>query len=242
MNTFFAIVGAQRSGTTWLYKMLDAHPEIEMAKPLYPEPKFFISDKCKLGKDYYLSTYYTNHDSKTLGEKSTSYIEFPEKIMLMQQMFENVKLLLMLRNPVDRAISNYMFSIKHGLENRTMEEVFIDKKPPPQLDKKISVSPFDYLSRGKYIKYINAFYEYCDKSMLKICLFEEMTSNREALADVYRFLDVDASFQPAEFHQQVNESKRPSNVPENVISTLYDYYYPFNQQLQQIVNISKWLK
>jgi len=237
---FFVIVGAQRSGTTWLYKMLDAHPEIEMAKPLYPEPKFFINNKSDI--DHYLSKYYNDTKKKMLGEKSTSYIEFPEKIIRMRKMFENVKLLLILRNPVNRAISNYMFSIKHGLETRTLEEVFIEKKAPPQLDKNISVSPFDYISRGEYIKYINALYKYCDESMLKICLFENITSSRDALSDIYSFLDVNTSFQADGFHQQINKSKKQLVVSEEVKSTLYNYYYPFNQQLQEIVNISKWLK
>ncbi|MEZ9601590.1 sulfotransferase, partial [Vibrio sp. 10N.286.46.A8] len=59
MNQFF-IVGAQRSSTTWLYKMLQQHPEIKMAEPVKPEPKYFLNDIFDNKKDNYLTKYFKN--------------------------------------------------------------------------------------------------------------------------------------------------------------------------------------
>ena len=54
MTNHFFIVGAQRCGTTYLYNLLDEHPEIEMAKPVKPEPKFFMKDDLfEKGLDFY---------------------------------------------------------------------------------------------------------------------------------------------------------------------------------------------
>ena len=55
----FIIGGAPRSGTSWLYQVLDMHPEIHMAKPIKPEPKFFLIDKLyEKGIEYYAKTWF----------------------------------------------------------------------------------------------------------------------------------------------------------------------------------------
>ena len=73
----FLIGGAPRSGTTWLYALLDRHPDIHMAKPLKPEPKFFLrDDEYAKGLEYYSKKWFEGVDaSKIAGEKSTDYLE-----------------------------------------------------------------------------------------------------------------------------------------------------------------------
>src|SRR5699024_6997393 len=66
----FFIVGAQRSGTTWLYKMLDQHPEVAMAKPMRPEPKYFLRDDATTRPlAQYEKTYYEKRAGRACGEK-----------------------------------------------------------------------------------------------------------------------------------------------------------------------------
>ena len=58
VSNYFAIVGAQRCGTTWLHTMLDQHPQIEMAKPVWPEPKHFIDEVAiQEGREEYIKKY-----------------------------------------------------------------------------------------------------------------------------------------------------------------------------------------
>ena len=78
-NRFFCIIGAQRSGSTYLYQVLDEHPEITMARPLRPEPKFFLDVAAwKKGREHYLARHFSDASpSAILGEKSTSYYERP---------------------------------------------------------------------------------------------------------------------------------------------------------------------
>ncbi|HXD73859.1 MAG TPA: sulfotransferase, partial [Vicinamibacterales bacterium] len=73
----FIIGGAPRSGTTWLYRLLDRHPDVRMAKPLSPEPKFFLrDDEYAKGLRYYSDRWFADVDaSKVAGEKSTDYLE-----------------------------------------------------------------------------------------------------------------------------------------------------------------------
>ena len=158
MKNHFIIAGAQRSGTTYLYEVLDEHPEICMSKPVKPEPKYFIEKK---KEDLILERYHKsffNHCSdktKIFGEKSTSYYERKESVELIAHLLPEVKIIFLLRNPVERAVSNYFFSINNGLEDRSIEEVFLKNKIHPKIDlNNISVNPYNYLGRGEYIQFI----------------------------------------------------------------------------------------
>src|SRR5215470_7742197 len=75
----FIIGGAPRAGTTWLYELLDHHPDVHMAKPLNPEPKFFLrDDEYAKGLEYYSRKWFEDVEpSKVAGEKSTDYLERP---------------------------------------------------------------------------------------------------------------------------------------------------------------------
>jgi len=60
----FLIAGAPRSGTTWLYHLLDRHPEVYMAKPVRPEPKFFLVDELyERGLQHYIDTWFAGSDA-----------------------------------------------------------------------------------------------------------------------------------------------------------------------------------
>ena len=77
MEPTFAIAGGQRCGTTSLYHLLDLHPDIFLAKPVHPEPKFFLRDPAP-GRDraWYIERWFSDaSDAKAAGEKSTSYME-----------------------------------------------------------------------------------------------------------------------------------------------------------------------
>ena len=73
----FFIIGAQRSGTTSLAKILDEHPQIIMAKPFRPEPKYFINtDYANLNYNQYLKLFFPKiSNNKLLGEKTTAYMD-----------------------------------------------------------------------------------------------------------------------------------------------------------------------
>src|SRR5680860_30087 len=111
MKNIAFIVGAQRSGTTFLFQQLNQHPEVCMAKPVRPEPKFFIREELyNKGLEFYRSTYYAEAGNKVCIEKSTSYIEYELAAQRISQAFHHAKIIFILRNPVERAISNYRFS------------------------------------------------------------------------------------------------------------------------------------
>src|SRR5262249_848442 len=119
----FIIAGAPRSGTTWLYALAQRHPRIAMAEPRVPEPKFFLVDEFwQRGIGYYSTRWFDPlPDGRGLGEKSANYLESSEVPKRICRAVPRVKLVFLLRNPVDRAYSNYLWSRQNGLEIESFE-------------------------------------------------------------------------------------------------------------------------
>ncbi|HKR05713.1 MAG TPA: sulfotransferase [Bacteroidia bacterium] len=245
-NNIFFLVGAQRAGTTYLYNIFDEHPEVIMAKPVKPEPKFFIlENEFQKGEEYYFNKFFQNDNKKKIyGEKSTSYMESAEAASRIKQMFPQAKILISLRNPVFRAVSNYYFSLRNNIETRSIREVFIEKKPEPKHNFSISVSPYNYLGRGEYLKYIQLFCDVFGKSNTKILVLKKIAGNIAAIQHIYQFVGADADFIPACLNNVVNSNDIVYNVDEEVVEYLKKYYRPHIESLEVYLNedLSDWKK
>lgn len=245
---YFFIVGAQRSSTTYLYTILDEHPEICMAKPVKPEPKFFLNKTDEdFDEDEYLKTYfsYSTDRVKIFGEKSTSYYENESVAKYISQKIPNAKIIFILSDPVKRAISNYKFSVENGFEKRSIEDVFLNS-----VDESIngevctSVNPFNYLERGIYHKYLEYYYKYFPKNNIKVLIKEEFINNKEEIRNLYNFLGVENSFTPNSISKIINRSK--SNICIDKLKTIKEvlasYYQKHNKILENKykINIDIW--
>ena len=244
-NKHFFIVGAQRSGTTFLYKMLEKCDDICMAKPAFPEPKYFINKKItNFNYKSYLDTHFNHQkNEKILGEKGTSYIEYPKTSIEITKFFKNSKIIIALRNPVQRAISNYFFSVNNGLETRSIYDVFINKKQSPNINKKISVSPFNYLKRGQYIDYIKNYIKPFSKDQILICFFEEFTTKINKQKEILEYLGIYNDSHEF-FSQKTNTSDKITAVDPVVKDLLNEYYKSYNEKLSLYLgkDLSFWTK
>lgn len=229
---FFLIVGAQRCGTSYLTRILDHHPDIRMARPFFPEPKFFLNREEYLkGKDYYLSNYFGGSKEKLLGEKSTSYIESQEAALNIKRMFPLAKIVFSLRNPVERALSNYFFTKSNNLEPRSLEEVFLEDKPIYFNPDLFSVSPYDYLERGKYINYIKGYEQLFGRENLHIVLFEKLVNGKQEWEKLFNFLKVKEAFSE-EMGKKINEGVNREKPSAEVKEQLNNYYQAYNKELE----------
>ena len=101
----FFIAGIQRCGTTFLYHLLDSHPQIAMAKPVRPEPKVFLTDSFTSDPDGYDALLFPeNPSAQVRGEKSTSYLDHDAALRRISVTFPEAKFLVLLRDPVERAL------------------------------------------------------------------------------------------------------------------------------------------
>ena len=218
------IVGAQRSGSTYLYEALDDHPQVSMVHPVRPEPKFFLKEELVAGgRDSYEGKYFNDRKPGTeyLGEKSTSYIESSEAAQRMHAFYPGARILMILRDPVQRAYSNYLFSVAHKLENLTFKEAL--EAEPGRLTStafSTSVNPYAYRKRGHYIDYIEAYRKVFDSSQLSILIFEEFVNNLASVQALYRWLGIDDDIVPKSLGQVINPSTVKKEVQNDAFKDL----------------------
>ncbi|MEM9003739.1 MAG: sulfotransferase [Cyanobacteria bacterium P01_F01_bin.86] len=241
MRHFF-IVGAQRSSTTWLYHMLQQHPQIKMAEPVRPEPKYFLQRDKSISAADYKDQYFRDllPVVTILGEKSTSYIESEFAAQKISETFKDAKIVMMLRDPSHRALSNFRFSVENGLEIRSPEEVFLQKLPAPKLTGDFSTDPFDYLGRGQYEKYLGLYSKYFDQKNIHVLCKEKVTTKPEVLRELYAFLSVDESFVPDAFDTSRNSSEIGFEASADVYAFLSEFYAQTKVSLSAFIDTAHW--
>lgn len=189
----FLIIGAQKAGTTSLYDWISQHPDIYAPQHLKDYP-FFRSDKLYFKGEYFLHSKFgkVSHN-KIVGGGSVQYIFFkkvPERIYHYNR---HIKLILMIRDPVARAISAYRYAKERGLENRPFTEVInyeIKYGDKAYTDYSEANQKF-YLSRGLYYKQIEKYLRLFNKDQLLIIPFKDLINNKKKVTkQVFQFLNV----------------------------------------------------
>jgi hypothetical protein len=205
----FFIVGAQRSGTTYLYQLLDSHPEIEMAVPVRPEPKFFLRDDLfERGLSYYDTTFFVGKPGARLrGEKTVSYMESDKAAQRISQCYPGAQIVFVLRDPIERALSHYWFSVENGVEGLPLERALLPESEQRNTSRwgALSMSPFAYLQRGCYLLDMARYEMLFGRERLHVLLYEELTQSLRPFRALCEGLGVSGSFTPA-------AKERPSNL------------------------------
>jgi hypothetical protein len=234
------IIGGQRSGTTLLHRYLSSHPNILMSQPVQPEPKYFLHNVGSNIEDYRSSLFAdAQADHLLLGEKSTSYYEHPQIIPLIKEMMPDVKLIFLIRNPLERALSNYFFSLENGLETRSLEEVFLENVPPPKTGLKISVDPFNYIGRGDYEFLLRPFANEFG-SQLHVFPFEDLNFDY-GCKRIIDFLELEYHPVLTDQKELVNASVR-FNVSDEIRLRIASQYAPKRDSLEAFLkmDLSDW--
>jgi len=170
----FIIIGSMKSGTTTLNEYLDGCDEIEMCHP--KEPQFFSRYYDK-GFNYFDSLF--SNDNRIKGEASTCYSRFPEYKDVPERIFNynpDIKLIYILRNPIERAYSHYSHNvITDNIQYKSFEEA-------------IEVSN-EVVSASKYMMQIEQYLKYFKESQLLLLDFDELKDNpRKVINDVLLFV------------------------------------------------------
>lgn len=208
----FIIIGAQKSGTTWLYEVLKTHPKIKMA---YDRKEVHFFDRYfDRGIKWYQERF-PYDESFLIGEATPKYIydkDVPERIY---NNLPEVKLVLILRNPVERAYSQYKYLVQ---EDNYQEDFGRAIKEYP-----------DILERGLYFEQIDRYLNFFEREQLKILIFEEMINKKdEKLNEISDFLNLNVNFDENIIYGKANVSKIPKykffySFGKYVVKKLYDY-------------------
>ncbi|QQR64909.1 sulfotransferase [Candidatus Kaiserbacteria bacterium] len=194
----FIGIGAQRSGTSWVYACLYEHPEICI--PI-KEIHFFSRPRYEKGIAWYENNFAKCDAGKKCGEFSTSYLYSDITATRIHEHYPDIKIIAILRNPIDRALSQYGNAIKGGEipESMPFTEYYTTEK--------------SVLEQGLYAKQLAPYYEHFDPSQMLVLIYEDNKNDPEAfIKKIYAFLGVSTDFVPSMLHESINVTRVPKNI------------------------------
>lgn len=207
------IIGAQKAGTTSLHRYLDLHPEVAMSSR--KELDFFAGPgwEWERGIEWYESHF--SRDAPVVGESSPSYSAHPwvpgvpER---MHSLIPEARLVYVVRDPVDRMVSEYFHYRTAGRELRPIREVFSHPR----------MSESGYVVKSRYHMQLERYLRHFPRERILVVAQEDLLDRRDAtLRRVFRFLDVDEDFRSLGFDQTYNRGGSESRShPRRVMGAL----------------------
>jgi hypothetical protein len=192
------IIGAQKAGTTSMFDWIAQHPEV-FGEPSMKDFPFFADDNYfNKGLGWFSAKFRQDRKVKVLLHGSVRYIYDSKYVAKRLYNYnKNLKMILMLRNPVDRAYSAFWYAKKANLEPLSSFGKAIEREQK-LMSENIRVEPIQsYIGRSLYCKQILDYYNYFKKDQIKIIIFEQCMRNKEkCMNDVFNFLNIDKSFVP----------------------------------------------
>jgi len=252
----FLIIGAGKSGTTSLYRYLKQHADIYMS-PI-KEPRFFAYEEGERphyrgpGDDRTNSGLITEHHAyeqlfagmdgqKAAGEASILYLYSPTAAARIRRAIPQVRLIAVLRNPVERAYSHFLHLIREGREPlRNFSEALAQEEARIRDN---WMYMWHYKQMGFYHRQLARYYQLFAPEQIRVYLFEDLNRQPvQVVRDIYRFLEVDDTFEP-----DTSIQHNPSGVPRSrVLHNFLQKQHPAktaamrlfynNQRLRQAVS------
>lgn len=199
----FLIIGAAKAGTTSLCRYLEQHPDIFISKP--KEPHFFAlegkdvdykgpgdeaGNRCRITDIAEYEKLFDNVRGETAGEGSTVYLYHPDAPARIFHYIPDVKIVAILRNPVEQSYSSFLHMLREGREPCSS---FADALTQESARIEAGWAPLWHFTRqGFYFEQLSRYFRIFGKEQIRIYLYEDLQNNPAALLkDLFRFLGVD---------------------------------------------------
>lgn len=214
----FAVIGAQKAGTTSLFEYMRTHPSLLM--PPDKESPFFSSDAVyERGLRAYLDrTFPSRASGRLLGTATPQYMlgslsdsrspaglestPQPERIvpLRMRELLPDIKLIAILRDPVARAVSHYRMQVLRRAELRSFDAMTEELLRPEQIERsrRIVTESNGYVTIGEYGRVLAGYFEVFEPSQILICFTSDLEATpRKVTRSIYEFLGVDPDYAPS---------------------------------------------
>lgn len=194
------VIGAMKCGTTALHHYLDAHPDVSMASQ--KETNFFAQEWHR-GLDWYATLF--GADAPVRGETSPGYTspDHPQVPARMCSVLPDVRLIYLVRNPIDRAVSQYQHHRRGGAERRSLEEALLDARS-------------QYVDRGRYYQRVRPFLDRFHHHQLFIVVQERLRHDRRSqLRRILEYAGADPHWWSAGMRMEWNVGQPASEVPRS---------------------------
>lgn len=237
----FLIIGAQRGGTTSLHHYLALHPDVLPAD--VKEVHYFDLNYAS-GADWYRARFpRKEHPGQRAGEASPYYLFHPLVPARVRALAPDVKLLALLRNPVERALSHYQLSVHRGVETLPFEEA-LDREPDRLAGEaeRLLADPtyhsrahqyFSYQARGFYTAQLEAWFAHFPRRQFLLLASEDLyRAPATVYAQVLDFLGLKA-WQPERFSRRNGYDY--ADMAPATRRRLVETFVPANQQLYRLL-------
>ncbi|MEM9273581.1 MAG: sulfotransferase domain-containing protein [Cyanobacteria bacterium P01_F01_bin.143] len=233
----FIVIGAMKSATSAIYNYICQHPRVIKR---YPKELHFFTLNFAKGLDWYLSQFDARRENEhgqelITGEASPSYLVYEETPSRILSMFPHAKIIVLLRNPTDRAISHYYHQVNRVKnENRTIEQAFSAAEIEKFQEKPISAT-FNYIENGLYSIHLKKWLEIFSKQQMLILNYHDLENNSDHLIEeLFSFLGL-------QDHLITNVKKFYGNQypepPLSVKQSLDNFFKPYNEELEKMIRM-----
>ncbi len=239
----FIIIGAMKSGTSSLFSYLIQHPQIMGS---YKKEVHFFDWNYSKGTSRYRSHFPLARAVKPgmlAGEASPSYLYSPRAPARIHALLPQARLIALLRNPTERAISHYFHAVRTHRESLPLMEALWaeEERIAPALEKmrrdEFFKSPelvwHSYKKRGIYVEQLKRYWRYFDKDQLLIVNSDAIFNDpRAALKRIFTFLGVDPDVEIRNLAAE-NVGGNRTDVPLSVYAYLDAFFAPYNEELYE---------
>jgi hypothetical protein len=196
----FLIIGATKSATTWLQQSLQQDPNIYM-----PAPELhYFSRYYDRGDEWYLSTFEGQKDRRLIGEKSNSYMDTEGAAERIRQKLPKAQLIAQLRNPVERAYSDYCMLYRRGEVGRDIAK-YLDPR---------NGAGGRFLNGGLYFQQLQAYLDRFQADQILVVLYEDMKTDAGGqLERVRHFLGASGDMSLRPLSKKVKDKTEPMLHP-----------------------------
>ena len=241
----FLIIGAMKSATISLFNYLKCHKQVVMPKAkelhYYDKKRYHNWDV-----SHYLESFPLREDHLISGEATPFYLRHPHAPKWVKQDFPEIKLIIILRNPTNRAYSHYQQRLHNGKEKGLLLEALkLEKETLSSKWKKFeadendqgnSVIELSYLSRGRYIEQIKNWLRHFPLNQMLILFTEELEKSQLIqMNKVAEFLNIEAfsdAFSKPKFHR-----RNYPQIDSHTKMFLDNYFRDYNQELFSFLKI-----
>ncbi|WP_157867384.1 sulfotransferase domain-containing protein [Gloeothece citriformis] len=244
----FIIIGAQKSGTSSLYSYLSQHPQLV---PSFKKELHFFDgglhpdvDNFEKGEAWYRAHFFQKRntsDNRKAFEATPSYIFNPLAPQRISELIPEVKLIAVLRNPRERAISHYFHETRRDREPLPIMEAFQaeEERLRPLIAKQDYKNEIfihkSYKSRGLYHKQIKRYLDYFPMSNILVINSETLFQQPDdTLRRVFQFIGVDAGFTVKNLKPS-NMGTNKAKIDPDVYEYLEDYFRPHDEELYELI-------
>ena len=240
----FLVIGAMKAGSTTLHQYINNHPNVIPAsiKEVHYFDYYFGSDFWYRSNFPKKEEMLKNKITCLTGDSTPQYLFHPLAPKRVFDLLPTIKILCVLRNPIDRAFSHYNHNVRNGNESLSFEDAIFqrDNKLDQEYKNLISNNDCDvvfyerynYLNLGKYAEQLSEWFKYFPKDQFFICKTEDLSS--DMLTKAYEFLNL-PNFDPGKMNP-LNTGKY-DNMKSSTREKLSKFYEPENSKLSTLLNM-----